>query len=98
MADMTRMKYATDYNCQKVFGILTGIIGIASNFAAISLFETACVDAINDNFPYLSSNVGLGLGMQCLVASTAIKVFDTVVHALVPSPSERRSSGSTKKH
>eukprot|EP00940_MAST-03C_sp_MAST-3C-sp2_P000646 g646.t1 len=89
MADVTRRNFETDYNCQKTMGIVTGIVGIASNIYAIMLFKTTCVDSINDNFPGLESDIALGFGMQALIASTVIKVVDTMAHVIVPTPEER---------
>ena len=86
--DVQRRTYETDYNCQKTFGIITGVVGILMNIITISSFYQSCVDPTNKSkFEYVDGE--LGVGMQCLIVSTIIKLFDTVIHVMVPSPVER---------
>ena len=85
--DVQRRTYETDYNCQKTFGIITGVVDILMNIITVSSFYKSCVDPTNSNFADVDGE--LGVGMQCLIVSTIIKFFDTAVHIMIPSPVER---------
>lgn len=97
--DFTRYRYATDYNCQKTAGMISGLIGILSNIGILSAFQSACVSSVNDNLTALETDVQMGPGMIFLLVSTGIAFLDICAHAIVPTPEERheRTDGTKRK-
>ena len=87
--DYQRIHYATDYNCQKFAGVVSGLVGILSNLAILGAFQSACVESLNDDFPNLSADLKMGPGMIFILVSTFVTVVDAVCHAIVPTPDER---------
>jgi hypothetical protein len=88
----TRRVYEKDYNCQKVLGVFTGILGILMNIVAVSSFYDSCVAPAKNHFYGMDADASLGPGMQCLVVSTIIKFYDVLVHIAVPTPVERTNA------
>ena len=93
VSDWHRRTYEMDYNCQKTFGIIAGVVGIVMNIITVVSFYKSCVDPANSNFVLDFEIDGrLGVGMSCLIASTIIKFLDTAVHITIPTPVERTST------
>ena len=85
LTDIQRSTRRGDLNCQKVMGVVTGIIGTLSSLSSLSLYANGCLN----NLP-TSDNLGdsitysFGPGFVCLLLATLLKPFDVLVHFVTP--------------
>ena len=85
LTDIQRSTRRGDLNCQKVMGVVTGIIGTLSSLSSLSLYADGClnnlptIDASGDKISYT-----FGAGFACLLLATLLKPFDVLVHFVTP--------------
>lgn len=86
--DLQRSAVGGDLNCQKYFGILTGLVGTISNLAAMLTYLQGCYHNFPSNYDGVSINYRLGPSFYCMLIATIFKLFDVWVHLIVPVPAE----------
>lgn len=85
MTDIQRSTRRGDLNCQKVMGVVTGMIGTLSSLSSLSLYADGCLnnlptsDVLGDSITY-----SFGPGFACLLLATLLKPFDVLVHFVTP--------------
>jgi len=96
--DLQRATPYGDLNCQKLMGVLTGIYGMASGLLSLDAFADSCWRAQPDAFTIrtlpmigeVHASFRYGPGAQLVFWATAFKVVDIVLHAIVPTPRQKR--------
>jgi len=96
--DFTRSRKDMDINCQKVFGVVTGIFTSLMTLYSLAGFTDACVTSMpsayigpNGNVINLSTTWGPGNIITALISFWAI--LDGVLHLLVPVPEDAAEPG-----
>jgi len=86
--DLQRSTPEGDLNCQKFFGIVTGIIGFSTTIAAILSYTQDCRDNLPDRFLNTDEEIDYELGpaLICLIIATFLKIIDLIVHVIMPVP------------
>jgi len=84
--DATRSTVAEDVACQKIFGMITGIVGTISTLVTINAWDANCFQAFPDEIGDYSVDVVRGAGYICFWLCTIGGIFDAFFHALVPLP------------
>mmetsp|Transcript_33705 Transcript_33705/g.54273 ORF Transcript_33705/g.54273 Transcript_33705/m.54273 type:complete len:222 (-) Transcript_33705:395-1060(-) len=88
LTDIQRSTPEGDLNCQKFFGIATGIIGFFGTITAITSYIQDCRDNLPDRFAGTDEEIDYDLdpALVCLTIATFLKVIDVIVHAMMPVP------------
>lgn len=81
LTDLQRSTSRGDRNCQKVFGVVTGIFGCVTTIIALSEFGQSCWRIDADRF-----NMQPGPGFILTVLATLLKVVDVFCHLVLPMP------------
>lgn len=95
LTDIQRSTRRGDLNCQKVMGVVTGIIGTLSSLSSLSLYADGCLNnlptanASGDKISYT-----FGAGFACLLLATLLKPFDVLVHLVTPVVRENEMDAS----
>lgn len=96
--DFTRSRKDMDVNCQKVFGVVTGIFTSFMTLSSLSGFTDACITSMPGSFMgpngdtiSLSSTWGPGNIITALISFWAI--CDGILHLLVPVPEDGAEPG-----
>lgn len=84
--DATRSTTQEDVACQKIFGMLTGVVGTISTLITINSWDANCYKAFPDEIGTYSVSVVHGAGFICFWLCTIGGIFDAFFHALVPLP------------
>ena len=85
LTDIQRSTSRGDLNCQKVMGVVTGIIGTLSTLSSLSLYANGCLnnlpttDGLGNSIDYT-----YGPGFACLLLATLLKPIDVFVHLVTP--------------
>lgn len=88
--DLARMKRETDYNCNKSFAVVVGLITSVMQLSSIFGFQTSCVDELpTDIDSNTTLDFSLGAGSICFVIAVVCKLLTVILHLLVPTPSAR---------
>jgi hypothetical protein len=82
--DVQRSTRAGDVNCQKVWGIVTGIVGFASAVFSLSGFRYACWDIADNHTMLYTMYPGPGWILTFIVV--VLKNYDLVLHVAMPVP------------
>lgn len=67
-------------------GIVTGFIGIASTVQAMASFGSACFHELTPNTDAVTIDRTEGAALLCLIIGTGLKLFDVLLHMVVPAP------------
>lgn len=70
-----------DRNCQKMLGILTGLVGLFTALMALKTFDDDCMRAANKDFDTKPS-----VGFFAIVAGTALVGLGPLFHACLATP------------
>lgn len=85
LTDIQRSTRRGDLNCQKVMGVVTGILGTLSSLSSLSAYADGCIhnlptyDATGASISY-----HFGPGFACLLLATLLKPIDVFVHLVTP--------------
>ena len=92
-------------NCQRVMGILTGLLGMATGLFACLRFGLACwggprAHLTGDHLTIAVVGTGLEVdvlwtqrpGYMCMAVAIALKAVDVLCHLLVPTPPAKRAA------
>jgi hypothetical protein len=85
LTDLQRSTVKGDFNCQKVMGVVTGLMGTISTLLALSFYADGCYS----NLPF-NDAAGeeiaweLGPGFVCLLVATLLKLINLFIHLLMP--------------
>eukprot|EP00055_Hartaetosiga_balthica_P006023 m.18502 g.18502 ORF g.18502 m.18502 type:complete len:281 (-) comp4968_c0_seq2:194-1036(-) len=99
LTDVQRSTAVGDLNCQKMFGIVTGLLGFLTTLASLNIFSLGCVrglpSTIAINIPSFQpitavNNAMFGPGLALITVATLLKLFDVLLHVLLPTPSYKR--------
>ena len=83
--DLQRSTIKGDLNCQKIMGMVTGIVGTLSTLIALSAYADGCYNNLPENDGAGDEIVWeLGPGFTCLLVATFLKPFDFLCHLIVP--------------
>ena len=85
--------FVTEY-CHSI-GVVTGLIGIGSTVQAMVSFGSACFHDLTPNSDAVSIDRTEGAALLCLIIGTGLKVFDVLLHLLVPAPDEDEETVQT---
>jgi hypothetical protein len=64
--------------------VVTGIIGILANLECMNAFGNACFKDLQPSVDYVTIDRDFGAALICLMGGTFLKVFDVLVHLVVP--------------
>eukprot|EP00470_Lotharella_oceanica_P001451 CAMPEP_0170173768 /NCGR_PEP_ID=MMETSP0040_2-20121228/7034_1 /TAXON_ID=641309 /ORGANISM="Lotharella oceanica, Strain CCMP622" /LENGTH=209 /DNA_ID=CAMNT_0010415099 /DNA_START=224 /DNA_END=853 /DNA_ORIENTATION=+ len=88
MTDIQRSHPEGDLNCQKILGVVTGIMGFVTTLAAINTFVIDCRENLTTTDPNGNSiTYKWGPSLVLLTLATFAKLLDVVVHLVLPVPS-----------
>jgi len=93
LTDLQRSTEAGDLNCQKMFGIVTGIVGFITTLNSILIYLNSCRDSLpttnadGENVEYV-----FGASIICLTLATFMKWIDVFVHIIMPVPKRGESA------
>uniref|UniRef100_A0A6U3A1P7 Uncharacterized protein n=2 Tax=Lotharella globosa TaxID=91324 RepID=A0A6U3A1P7_9EUKA len=85
--DVQRSHPEGDLNCQKVFGVVTGILGFVTTLAAINTFVGDCqrnLTSTDPNGGHITYTFGPSLIL--LTLATFAKLLDVTIHLILPLP------------
>jgi hypothetical protein len=100
--DLQRTTPFGDVNCQKLMGVVTGLVGLTSGLLSCRTFANSCWRAQPDTYT-ISSAPGLGAldaswswgpGLLLMALGTALKAVDVLCHLVVPTPPKKREKGA----
>jgi len=100
LTDFQRSTEFGDVNCQKFFGIFTGLLSTFMSLSAISAYADACysslptsvdvdVDGVITYTGLIDISWSMGGCFGCLIAATFLKLIDVAIHIIVPTPPSR---------
>ena len=83
--DLQRSTIKGDLNCQKIMGMVTGIVGTLSTLIALSVYADGCYRNLPDKDDAQDDITWhLGPGFTCLLVATLLKPIDFLIHTLMP--------------
>jgi len=99
MTDLQRATPYGDANCQKMMGLITGVLSLLSGVNSLRTFRNNCMQEIPSELT-LTSGLAIktdwyaGPGLWLLGIATFLKSVDVICHLLVPTPPPKRKPGS----
>ena len=91
--DLQRGTQFGDVNCQKTFGIATGIFGCVSGVSSMVSFANSCWSGLPTRLTINGVKVEAewkrGSGWMLMLLATGLKCYDAVCHLIVPTPPGR---------
>lgn len=92
LTDIQRSTRRGDLNCQKVMGVVTGIIGTLSSLSSLSLYADGCLNNLpTSDVSGNSITYTFGPGFACLLLATLLKPIDVIVHFVTPVVRDKES-------
>jgi len=99
LTDMQRSTQYGDINCQAFGGVASNLFGFLTSIGAVLGYSQGCYSALpttvqvtSDGKPLLIEiEWRLGPGYICLLLATICKLFDALMHAMLPTPKPRHS-------
>jgi hypothetical protein len=82
--NIERSTRAGDRNCEKVFSLVTGVIGTLTTLIALSAYSKVCGYHLPDEIGGQSIDYEIGPGFVCLLVATLLKPIDVIVNLLMP--------------
>jgi hypothetical protein len=89
--NISRSTRAGDRNCEKIFSVITGIIGMITTLVALSVYTDVCGRNLPNNVLGQDVEYELGPGFVCLLLATLLKPFDILGNLLMPVIPEEES-------
>lgn len=91
--DLQRATLYGDVNCQATMGFISNLISLVSTMVPLLLFRKDCYSNMPEAVSSPSGSAPVewhvGIGFQCLIIATLVKVFDALFHAMIPTPREK---------
>lgn len=100
--DVQRSTPAGDLNCQRFFGIFTGILGLATGLISLATYGAGCranlprsITVDNDGSDVeVALSYAYGPSFWCLLVATCCKLIDVICHLLVVTPKGKRGDNA----
>lgn len=86
--NLQRSQARGDLNCQKVFGVLTSLLGAITSLITLDSFTTGCYDKFPNTYNGTDISYYYGPSFFCLLFATIFKFFDCFFNAILPVPAK----------
>lgn len=91
MTNLQRSTRFGDVNCQATMGIVSNGVSFVMSLTSLMTFRSGCYDERTTSFGGVEINWDIGVSFRCLTVATCIKIFDLLLHLVLPTPKARQS-------